>query len=1642
MSVKKPSYVFLLVFLAIVALEAQSAPSAFIDAWRASDLATLNDGDAVGSWTSASNRTVTASVANQPQLKLNATPASGAVVRFNRNWLKMPDNSPVSGLTNFSLAIVFKADAPGAGNAYQWYGKTGLVDAEQGGVTQDWGTVIDENGQVGLGIGGPDTTAYSLSGPSLVDGNYHAAVFTWGGGFQSVFVDGLWEDTIPSGPSAPRNDVGLSIGGIHTGEGGDTRRLVGDIAETRFYRTNLAGAEISSLIQELTDTHIAPGRPVIRSFTANTNLILIGAPVTLRWNATNATAIQIDHGIGPVTGPVGNIQVFPRTNTTYTLTATNTMALRTAQVTVWVDQGIPVANHQSVTTSAGFPLAVTLTGSDPQASNLTYAVLTAPLHGALTGVPPSLTYTPVAQFVGNDQFTFKVNDGEFDSPPATVAIQVLAPPVAPSAIILSTTNIPTSAVPGSFIATVRALDMNPDDTHTYLLVEGFGDNAQFVLQGNQLNASSIFMGGEGKTFTVRILATDQTGLWLEQDLFLAITRFSQSIVINEVHYHPPDNTLREEFIELHNPSASDIDVSLWRLNGGIDFPIPPGNVIPGGGFLVLAEDPATIQARYRVQALGPWDGGLSSDGETLTLIDANDRKVNEVSYRSEFPWPVGANGTGGSMALVNPSLESDLGSSWRVETPPTPGKTNRVLAINAPPHIRQVRHWPQSPASTNSIVFTAKVTDPEGVASVQLQYQVVTAGNYIPSVLPIPVNQLIANPNLEPTPNPAFENPANWLSVPMVDDGADGDAQAGDDLYTAVLPPQANRALVRYRILVTDSLGASRRAPFEDDPSLNFACFVYDGVPSYGGISSQALQSLPIYHLISRPEDVTQCTAYDGTYQLPQFASNGLAHPARFAFNWPGTMIYDGVVYDSIRYRLHGANGRYQPGKRNWRFEFNRGHYLAAHDQNGKPFARKWAHLTAGKGSNNRLVLTFGLNEVINYFLWNKVGVPAPQTFFFHFRVLDGSAEAADPYNGDFWGLNWAQEDYDGRFLESHRLAKGNLYKLINASRNYDAGQDMLAQQRYQGPFAVTNGSDGVAIQRGLLSAQSSDWIRAHVNCPEWYRFHAVCEAVRNYDFWPDANKNAGWYFKPPYASSNDYYGRLWVLPWDTDSTWGPTWNSGQDLVYNGIFLAASHPDLKVEYANAIREMRDLLFQPDQINPLIDAFAAQIAGFVPADLQRWSNAPASGGNYVSLSSGAGFVSPALSAGLAGYVQDLKNFMFVGGSPPWWIDRQTVPAGGWITRLDTLANDSAVPDQPIITYAGPTNFPVTGLRLRSSAFSDPQGTQTFAAMQWRVAEITLTNGAVVEPALLKLEWDAVWDSGELTAFTNEMKVPAFSVLPGHVYRARVRHKDTSNRWSKWSSSWQFTPTATDLVSDLQRYLVISEIMYHPPDSGMVDGSEFEFIELQNIGPTTLDLSGLTFSQSIDFVFTNGTTLAPGRYFVLGRNADMLQQQYPGLTVNGIYTGKLSNSGETIAITHPGGIDIVSVTYGDLAPWPVSPDGYGFSLQRIDPTANGNDPVNWQAAVPTPGAALPVPVLSINLQIQLDSVSQQPTLSFRAEANRGYALQYKNQLDDPTWSVLAGVPALSTNRTEIIKDTNRVTARFYRVITPFADRDPLN
>ena len=84
----------------------------------------------------------------------------------------------------------------------------------------------------------------------------------------------------------------------------------------------------------------------------------------------------------------------------------------------------PVAQNGAVETDQDVPAEVALAASDPNGNFLTYTIIDAPQHGALSGTPPELTYTPDFNYWGPDGLTFRVKDGEVDSGVATVSITV------------------------------------------------------------------------------------------------------------------------------------------------------------------------------------------------------------------------------------------------------------------------------------------------------------------------------------------------------------------------------------------------------------------------------------------------------------------------------------------------------------------------------------------------------------------------------------------------------------------------------------------------------------------------------------------------------------------------------------------------------------------------------------------------------------------------------------------------------------------------------------------------------------------------------------------------------------------------------------------------------------------------------------------------------------------------------------------------------------------------------------------------------------------------------------------------------------------------------------------------------------------
>jgi hypothetical protein len=106
----------------------------------------------------------------------------------------------------------------------------------------------------------------------------------------------------------------------------------------------------------------------------------------------------------------------------------------------------PVAIPQTVPATEDTPVLIVLGGSDADGNPLTFAVLTPPTKGVLGGIAPNLTYTPNPNANGPDSFTFKVNDGIVDSPPATVDIAIAPVNDVPVANAQSKSTVQSTAV--------------------------------------------------------------------------------------------------------------------------------------------------------------------------------------------------------------------------------------------------------------------------------------------------------------------------------------------------------------------------------------------------------------------------------------------------------------------------------------------------------------------------------------------------------------------------------------------------------------------------------------------------------------------------------------------------------------------------------------------------------------------------------------------------------------------------------------------------------------------------------------------------------------------------------------------------------------------------------------------------------------------------------------------------------------------------------------------------------------------------------------------------------------------------------------------------------------------------------------------
>ena len=264
-------------------------------------------------------------------------------------------------------------------------------------------------------------------------------------------------------------------------------------------------------------------------------------------------------------------------------------------------------------------------------------------------------------------------------------------------------------------------------------------------------------------------------------------------------------------------------------------------------------------------------------------------------------------------------------------------------------------------------------------------------------------------------------------------------------------------------------------------------------------------------------------------------------------------------------------------------------------------------------------------------------------------------------------------------------------------------------------------------------------------------------------------------------------------------------------------------------------------------------------------------------------------------------------------------------------------------------------------LKTRGFYPNNNPPTFSQRGGQVAPgfaLTLSQGAQTGTVFYTLNGTdprAIGGAAVGTAYTAPIAINSPVLV-------RARFRDNANVWSALDEvTFTIFPPATNAN------LVVSKLHYNPPAptaaeiaAGFTADDNFEYIELMNIGATTLDLTGLTLSDGVTFTFGNAT-LAPGARVLVVANPGGFAMRYgSGLPVAGTFAGSLHNSGEFVRVGGAGGATIQQFTYDDLAPWPTAADGAGSALVLANPAANPdpNVAVNWRASyVPggVPGAA---------------------------------------------------------------------------------------
>jgi hypothetical protein len=615
------------------------------------------------------------------------------------------------------------------------------------------------------------------------------------------------------------------------------------------------------------------------------------------------------------------------------------------------------------------------------------------------------------------------------------------------------------------------------------------------------------------------------------------------VVINELQYHPASDDHREEYVELYNAGAETVDLTGWYFSDGIAYTIPTGTLLLPDAYLVIAHDVETMAHLYGIpDALGPFERGrLANSGERVALEDASGTLVDEVFYDDHLPWPELADGDGPSLELINPTFDNARPCSWgSSHNLGTPGTRNSIYVDgNIPPCITDVIYTPSLPRSNQPISVTATIDDNQ-------------AGE---------MGAMATSATLYYRPRGEPEN----RTLTMSDDGLNGDVNAEDAIYTALIPPRSisgtmyvqpgSGTYIEFYIIAVDDEGAVRVMP-EGAPgytsgetglhvTLSYLVWIEDTPPT---------STLPLYRIVVTDENLREL-------QMRDLFSNVLLD---------ATFVYSDEVFSNVGIRYRGESTR---------------------DALPSPYRVKFRDAQEFEGRERVNLVSDSLGrEALTHDLFQRAGLPASDTRFVTLYI-----------NGEWEGDYLDVEQVDRDFLKAHANEwaalgddnDGNLYRGWDGANLKYRGPDPDAYRLYY--IKKTNEdeddyTDIISLTRALDLSSDEEFLAASqsvADMRQWLKWFAVQAVLDN-------QEGALWK-----GQGDDYFlyhrgfdNRFILISWDHDSTFRDPYNTIwlPDTKSTGVVRRILHYPLFTRwYYQGIMEVAEGSFSAEEMLPRIEA---------------------------------------------------------------------------------------------------------------------------------------------------------------------------------------------------------------------------------------------------------------------------------------------------------------------------------------------------------------------------------------------------------------------------------------------------------------------